>query len=160
MRLATGFNEAPSRVLMHLPTFLLCMSGCGMLLKICMQPACYDTIFVGCFDNSSIPPLPSQEYGPRCRQHNGFRELDLMDDLDLVMRLRRHEGQPIIVPAPVVTSARRWQKLGLARTTVINQALVLAWMAGVPHHTLAKIYHGAAHGKPKQPPRLQLPRSA
>ena len=78
------------------------------------------------------------------RRHKGFREMDLMDDLDLVMRLRRHEGRPVIVPGAVMTSARRWQRLGLTRTTIINQALVLAWRAGIPHHTLAKWYHGAA----------------
>ena len=50
----------------------------------------------------------------------------------------------MIVPAPVITSARRWQKLGLARTTLINHVLVLAWFAGVPHTTLAQLYRCAA----------------
>lgn len=74
------------------------------------------------------------------RKHAGFRELDLMDDLDLVLRLRRSEGRPVIVPAAITTSARRWQALGLAKNTLINNGLVFAWLAGVPHSTLAKWY--------------------
>ncbi|KAK9813789.1 hypothetical protein WJX73_009951 [Symbiochloris irregularis] len=87
-------------------------------------------------------------YGDQCifvatdvfRRHQGFQELDLMEDLDLVRRLNRHEGPPVIVPAPVQTSSRRWQKLGLLRTTLTNQVLILAWLCGIPESTLARWY--------------------
>lgn len=66
-----------------------------------------------------------------------------MDDVDLVLRLRRQEGPPVIIDQPVITSARRWQKLGLARTTLINHALVIAWFLGIQPDRLARWYRKA-----------------
>lgn len=72
-----------------------------------------------------------------------------MEDLEMVRRLNKHEGPPVIVPAPVLTSSRRWQKLGLLRTTLTNQVLILAWLCGVPESTLAQWYR-AGTGAHKQ----------
>lgn len=49
-------------------------------------------------------------------------------------------GRPAIVPRPVKTSGRRWAELGLLRTTLINQAILLGHWLGVEPAVLAGWY--------------------
>ena len=69
----------------------------------------------------------------------GFPELPLMEDFELVRRLRRR-GNIALVPVAVRTSGRRWQKLGVLRTTLINQIIIIAYLLGVSPKTLANWY--------------------
>jgi rSAM/selenodomain-associated transferase 2 len=69
----------------------------------------------------------------------GFPVLPIMEDFVLVDRLRKR-GCIAIVPVAVVTSARRWQALGVWRTTVINQAIVWGYWCGVKPDRLARWY--------------------
>ncbi len=72
----------------------------------------------------------------------GFPELPIMEDYELVRRLRRR-GRIEIAQAGVVTSARRWSALGPWRTTWINQMIVLGYRLGVSPERLACWYrHG------------------
>lgn len=69
----------------------------------------------------------------------GFPEQPIMEDFELIRRLRRR-GRIAIVAPPVVTSARRWLKLGVWQTTFINQAIVIAYLLGVSPARLAAWY--------------------
>lgn len=69
----------------------------------------------------------------------GFRELPLMEDFELVNQLRRR-GKIALVPAAVTTSGRRWQKLGVLRTTLINQIIIIAYLLGISPSRLANWY--------------------
>ncbi|ERT06306.1 glycosyl transferase 2 family protein [Lyngbya aestuarii BL J] len=69
----------------------------------------------------------------------GFRELPLMEDFELVNQLRRR-GKIALVPVAVTTSGRRWQKLGVLRTTLINQIIIIAYLLGVSPSRLANWY--------------------
>jgi rSAM/selenodomain-associated transferase 2 len=71
----------------------------------------------------------------------GFRGLSLMEDVDLVRRLKRH-GQLYFDPAPVTTSARRWERNGWIRRSVRNLILLLKYLAGVEPTLLARQYQG------------------
>jgi len=73
------------------------------------------------------------------RSMAGFREIPLLEDVDLVLRLRRL-GRIELAPVPVLTSARRWQRLGLLRTTLINFLILLCFFAGVSPRRLALWY--------------------
>ena len=66
----------------------------------------------------------------------GFPSLPVMEDFELVRRLRRH-GRIEIAPAAVVTSARRWLERGVWRTTLINQLCIAAYYAGVSPQRIA-----------------------
>ena len=70
----------------------------------------------------------------------GFPEIPIMDDFELVRRLGRR-GAVVIAPLPVVTSGRRWQKMGVIRTTLINQAIIIAYFAGVSPERIARWHH-------------------
>lgn len=86
-------------------------------------------------------------------QVGGFHELPIMEDFELVIRLRRL-GWVGIAPAPVVTSARRWQALGVLKTTTINQIIILGYYLGVSPDRLAQWYRGK---NPKPPDHPSLP---
>jgi rSAM/selenodomain-associated transferase 2 len=72
----------------------------------------------------------------------GFPELPLMEDFEFVRRLRRY-GRIAVLDQAVTTSARRWQRLGLIRTTVINQLIVAAYLLRVDPERLARWYRRA-----------------
>ena len=66
-----------------------------------------------------------------------YRELSVMEDFDLMRRLRRL-GRIELTSAAVTTSARRWRKLGVWRATWTNQLCILAHLLGVPCHRIAR----------------------
>lgn len=74
------------------------------------------------------------------RGMGGFKEMALLEDLDLVLRLRKI-GRLALLPAPALTSARRWQRLGLVRTTLLNQIILLAFFCGLSPNRLALWYN-------------------
>ena len=69
----------------------------------------------------------------------GFPTLPIMEDFVLVQQLRRR-GRIARVPLAVLTSARRWQRLGVGRTTLVNQIMVLGYSLGIPPSRLAHWY--------------------
>lgn len=73
------------------------------------------------------------------RRLGGYRDMPLMEDFDLVRRLRRR-GRVVTLPQAARTSARRWQSLGVFRTTVVNQLVVAGYLAGVSPARLARWY--------------------
>jgi hypothetical protein len=73
----------------------------------------------------------------------GFPELSIMEDFILVRRLKR-KGKIIIVPKAVATSPRRWLHLGIFKTWLINQLIVMAYYLGFPPERLSRIYRRQA----------------
>ncbi|MFQ6079272.1 MAG: TIGR04283 family arsenosugar biosynthesis glycosyltransferase [Thermodesulfobacteriota bacterium] len=73
------------------------------------------------------------------REMGGFPDIPIMEDFELIRRLRRR-GHIAIAPVPVLTSTRRWENLGIARTTLINYAIPLAYYLGVSPSQLARWY--------------------
>ena len=62
-----------------------------------------------------------------------------MEDFELVRRLKK-KGRITILSLAATTSARRWETLGVLRTTLINQAMVIGYMLGVNPRKLADWY--------------------
>ena len=73
------------------------------------------------------------------KQIGGFSDFPIMEDFELVQRLKS-QGKITIIPAQVITSGRRWQRLGIWQTTLINQLIVIGYFLGVPPLQLAKWY--------------------
>jgi hypothetical protein len=71
----------------------------------------------------------------------GFPDMPLMEDYEIVRRLRRR-GKIVTVPGPVTTSARRWIRHGILRTTLTNQFIIMAYHLGVSPERLARWYRG------------------
>jgi rSAM/selenodomain-associated transferase 2 len=71
----------------------------------------------------------------------GVAPLPLMEDLELVLRLRSRA--PIrCLEAALRVDARRWRRLGVWRTAVANARLRRAWRAGESPRRLAERYYG------------------
>lgn len=73
------------------------------------------------------------------RQVGGFIEMPIMEDFELIRRLQRR-GRIAILPAPVLTSARRWLQRGVWPTTLINQAIVIGYSIGISPTRLVTWY--------------------
>jgi rSAM/selenodomain-associated transferase 2 len=69
----------------------------------------------------------------------GFPELQLMEDVFLMKRLRRR-SRPVLLPGPLHVSARRWQRYGVVRQTARNWLLLSAAKLGVHPDRLARYY--------------------
>ncbi len=70
----------------------------------------------------------------------GFPDQPILEEIPLLRRLRRH-GKIALAPVSVTTSARRWQQLGILRTTLINQLMLAGMLVGVSTRQLAKFYY-------------------
>ena len=69
----------------------------------------------------------------------GFSRLAIMEDYEWVRRLR-HFGRMAALPHAVRTSPRRWNKLGVMKTTWVNQLMIAGFAMGVSTDRLAAFY--------------------
>lgn len=69
----------------------------------------------------------------------GFPEQPLMEDWELVRRLRER-GRVVILPQAAVSSARRWHARGPWRNSLCNALITAAYAAGVSPRRLARWY--------------------
>lgn len=72
----------------------------------------------------------------------GFPQMPLLDDYEIVRRVSK-SGRIEISKLPVTTSARRWDTLGVVKTTLLNQIIIAGYHCGVPVHRLHNWYRGA-----------------
>lgn len=75
----------------------------------------------------------------------GFNDLPIMEDFEFIRRIKRR-GRIAIAPAAVITSDRRWQKLGVWQTTLINQMMLVGYFLGISPTKLSQFYRN--RGKP------------
>ncbi len=76
----------------------------------------------------------------------GFPPVPIMEDLYFLRKLRRR-GAITVVNIPLPTSARRWERLGIWRTTVGNWKIVSLGRLGVSPTRLARLWEtGKANG--------------
>ncbi|MGM0427669.1 MAG: TIGR04283 family arsenosugar biosynthesis glycosyltransferase [Thermodesulfobacteriota bacterium] len=68
-----------------------------------------------------------------------FPPLPIMEDF-VLMRGLRARGRIITLSDAAVTSARRWQRLGVIRTTVMNQIMILGFLGRMPIQRLERLY--------------------
>jgi rSAM/selenodomain-associated transferase 2/rSAM/selenodomain-associated transferase 1 len=69
----------------------------------------------------------------------GFPDIPIAEDLILLRRLSK-KGRIKVAPANVVTSGRRWKKIGLLRTMLINQIILAGCLLGISPSTFASLY--------------------
>lgn len=73
------------------------------------------------------------------KELGNFPQQPFMEDFEFIRQIKR-QGRIAIVPTPVVTSARRWQKVGVWQTTLINQIAIAAYLCGISPETIAQWY--------------------
>ena len=72
----------------------------------------------------------------------GFRDWPLLEDVDFARRLARR-GRIVLLPSFVVTSARRFERLGMVRTVATNWLILALYWVGVSPWRLARLYRAA-----------------
>jgi rSAM/selenodomain-associated transferase 2 len=70
----------------------------------------------------------------------GFKEIPIMEDVELMGRVKKTGKKIDILPYPVRTSSRRWEAEGILCCTLRNWILVTLYTVGVSPHRLAKFY--------------------
>jgi rSAM/selenodomain-associated transferase 2/rSAM/selenodomain-associated transferase 1 len=93
---------------------------------------------------SRILQLPYGDQGLCCTRNTFFRlggypDVPILEDVYLVRRARKI-GRLREIPAPLHTSGRRWLQYGVLRTTLLNQAVLLAAARGTDLHRLREAY--------------------
>ncbi len=73
------------------------------------------------------------------RRAGGYQNLPIMEDVELVCAMRKF-GRIVTVPDKVLTSGRRWRKLGVLRAFLYNQLVVLGFRLGIKPGRLARFY--------------------
>jgi len=72
----------------------------------------------------------------------GYREIQLMEDIDLMRRVKRAGGKISIIDDRVSTSARKWEKDGIFFGSLRNHILAGLFYLGVSPEKLARFYYG------------------
>jgi len=73
-------------------------------------------------------------------QVNGYEELQLMEDVNLMQKLKIHNYKIKILNQKVITSARKWENSGIIYTTLRNWILISLYFMGVHPNKLARFY--------------------
>ena len=76
--------------------------------------------------------------GRASRRLGGFADLPIMEDVDLVRRMRR-DGALFRSPLPAVTSARRWERDGWIAARAGISLLISLYFCGVPPARLVRL---------------------
>ena len=88
----------------------------------------------------------------------GYKEMPLMEDMDLLSRLRK-TGRVALIDLPVTTSSRRFLKRGPVRQQLLNILLVCCYLLGVKPSTLARWYRAnSAAAAPSHSSSTEFPR--
>ncbi|MDY6904991.1 MAG: TIGR04283 family arsenosugar biosynthesis glycosyltransferase [Thermodesulfobacteriota bacterium] len=74
------------------------------------------------------------------RALGGYRPIPIMEDIDLMQRLKRHGYQIRLLRPAVMTSARRWEKEGVCYVTLRNLCLSTLFYLGVSPERLKRFY--------------------
>jgi len=68
-----------------------------------------------------------------------FPELPIMEDYVFIKHAKK-QGRIAVLKDTVITSARRWRRLGVVRTTLINQLVILGFLLKISPEKLALLY--------------------
>jgi rSAM/selenodomain-associated transferase 2 len=79
-----------------------------------------------------------------CRDYfnniGGYREMPILEDVDIMKRIRKRGDRIVILPEAVVTSSRRWDKEGLLYGTLRNRMIMILYHLGIKPERLARFY--------------------
>jgi rSAM/selenodomain-associated transferase 2 len=70
----------------------------------------------------------------------GYAEIPIMEDLDLVRRIKKRGDKICISKAKVLTSARRWEQEGIIYSSLRTWILASLYCSGVPAEKLVNHY--------------------
>lgn len=71
----------------------------------------------------------------------GYKDIPLMEDVELMWRIKKLGEKIHIIPYKVKTSSRRWDKEGVIYCTLRNWFLISLFLLGLPPEKFVKLYY-------------------
>ena len=72
----------------------------------------------------------------------GYKEIPLMEDVELMQRIKKRGDKIYILSDRVFTSPRRWEKEGIVYCTLRNWIIIILYLIGISPDKLARYYGG------------------
>ncbi|MDD5408722.1 MAG: TIGR04283 family arsenosugar biosynthesis glycosyltransferase [Candidatus Omnitrophica bacterium] len=69
----------------------------------------------------------------------GFPEMPIMEDIFFTKKLRKY-GKTAVLPDKILVSARRWEKAGVFKTSLLFSLIVLLFRLKVPLNKIKQLY--------------------
>ena len=69
-----------------------------------------------------------------------YKDIPLMEDVELMRRIKKKKGEIIILPHSVITSDRRWNQEGPFYTALRDTIIIFLYWCGISAEKLAKFY--------------------
>ncbi|MCK5235560.1 MAG: TIGR04283 family arsenosugar biosynthesis glycosyltransferase [Deltaproteobacteria bacterium] len=79
------------------------------------------------------------------KELGGFNGLKLMEDVEIIRKLKKH-GKIVILDSCVHVSSRRWGRLGflsMVKVSARNWGMLFLYYLGIPSDRLYRIYYGS-----------------
>jgi rSAM/selenodomain-associated transferase 2 len=70
----------------------------------------------------------------------GFADIPLMEDVELMQRIKKRKARIVILSQRVETSVRRWEREGVVKCTLRNWLLIFFYFLRVSPERLSKFY--------------------
>ncbi len=70
----------------------------------------------------------------------GFADIPIMEDVEIMRRIKKRGDRIVFIDRHAVTSARRWEKEGVLFCTLRNWLLISLYLSGVSPERLARLY--------------------
>jgi rSAM/selenodomain-associated transferase 2 len=70
----------------------------------------------------------------------GFANIPLMEDVEIMGRIKKRRDRITVIKKAVMTSPRRWEMEGISRCTLRNWLLISLYYAGVSPERLSRFY--------------------
>jgi rSAM/selenodomain-associated transferase 2 len=74
------------------------------------------------------------------RDLGGFADIPIMEDVEIMRRIKKRGERIVFLDRPVRTSARRWEKEGILKCTVRNWLILSLYLAGMAPERLIRFY--------------------
>jgi len=78
------------------------------------------------------------------RRLGGFTDIPLMEDVEIMRRIKKRGDRIVFLNRRARTSARRWEKEGIWKCTIRNWCLISLYLAGVAPDRLVRFYQTPA----------------
>lgn len=120
------------------------VAGGAFSLRIDSDRPSHKIIAAAANIRSRLTSIPYGDQGIFARRSvfeklGGFRDIPIMEDVDLMQRLKR-AGKVVLLKDKVMTSARRWEREGVVYTTLRNWLLITLYYIGASPERLYRFY--------------------
>lgn len=71
---------------------------------------------------------------------DGYKNIPIMEDVEIMRRIKKRGGKICIIDRAVLTSSRRWEREGVIYTTLRNWLLLTLYLSGFKPEKLVRFY--------------------